>query len=91
MDSLVSVFLNRLLNSVSSVSSLPKLRKNISVPWLSREILHLSRRVNRLPRVRRSGDPEKMTQFNEAKEELRLKSNSAKDLYFRVTLQNYEM
>lgn len=54
---------------------------------MNRDILHLSRRVGRLRRSKRSDNPDSVIKFDRAKEELRQKTKAAKDFYFSVQLQ----
>lgn len=56
------------------------------LPWITREILHLSQRLGRLRRVKRADAAVHTAQFISLKEELRKKINGARDFYFQVTL-----
>lgn len=63
-------------------------KRNTNVPWMTRDILHLSRRLRRLRRSRRSNDPITLDRFHKAKKELNLKLRMAKDFFFRVHLRD---
>lgn len=80
-------FFERLINScIRQFIPLKTKKTNPSVPWMNRDILHLSRRVNRLRRSKLNNNPDTITKFNLAKE-LRRMTNSARDFYYRVQLQ----
>lgn len=53
---------------------------------MTRNILHLSRRVAILRRSKHSGDSTKLQQFVRAEKELSAKIKAAKERYYKVTL-----
>lgn len=88
VDLLVDRFEHIVKTCIRRFIPLKTKKKNARIPWISRDILHLSRRVSRLRRKRRLNKPESISRFNEAKEELRTKTSTAKDFFFRVELKN---
>lgn len=62
-------------------------KKNINLPWMTREILHLKRRIARARRKRHM-NAETNDQFRLMKEELHQKIHAAKNFYYQFTLPN---
>lgn len=60
---------------------------NPNIPWMNRDILHASRKVNRLRRKKTSTNGQNIDCFLKAKELLHAKIKSAQDFYFRFQLQ----
>lgn len=86
VNSLVTFFENIVKVCIQRFVPLKTKKQNHSMPWITRDILHLSRRVARLRVSKRNGNPELLQQFSDAKEELRAKVHSGKDFYYRNSL-----
>lgn len=61
-----------------------------SNPWITREVIHSKRRVNRLRKTAKNNQSQSITlKLQNAKTDLRDKTKAAKDHYFNVTLPSF--
>lgn len=88
IDTLTTTFENLVKSCISEFIPTKTKKKNTDVPWMTRDLLHLSRKVRRLRRCKSSSNPESIIRFTEAKRKLREQQNIAKDFFFRVQLQS---
>lgn len=88
VNSLVSYFENLVIECIETHVPLKTKKKNTELPWITREILLLKRRLSRLRHASRNGNALRRAEFNTVKEKLRRKINAAKDFFFLFTLPN---
>lgn len=86
VDALVDFFEQLVKTCILQFVPIKTKKKNTSVPWMNRGILHLSRRVRRMRQARSRRSSYDDGRFFQAKEELRIKINAAKNHFFRVEL-----
>lgn len=86
IDYLVNYFEDLVKSCVRRFVPLNTKKSNTNLPWITRDILHLSRRVRRLRRSGRTHDPVSLDKFQKAKSELNSEMRTTKDFFFRVQL-----
>lgn len=88
VNDLVSFFESLVHSCITRFIPIKTKKKNVRLPWMTRELLQLTRRVKRLHcSIRRQTSPS-LNEFNKLKEELRAKTKAAKDFYYQVTMKN---
>lgn len=88
VDTLVTYFENVVKYCIHHFVPIKTKKTNKKLPWMNRDILHLSRRVRRLRRRKNPDKSDSMNEFQKAKKQLAAMMASAKDFFFGTQLHS---
>lgn len=86
VDILVSAFEHVVKLCIDQFVPLKTKKRNPQIPWMNRSLLQTSRRVRRLRRLKKTGNPDVISRFNTAVIDLRKKMECARNFYFQIEL-----